>query len=99
MTSRTSDRDQPRRSAEQARQAVEALFQAPRSPPEKDVEVVVRRRRLASPDNVVHVSDTVQDVAEAVRAPRIFQVEKQEEHGGQPEGRILTSAAGPQARP
>jgi hypothetical protein len=53
---RTPHRDHPsRRQAEQARLAVEALFQTqqPRREDTADVDVVVKRRRVALTDNLI----------------------------------------------
>jgi len=81
MKSRTSTRNQsPLTDASQARLAVEALFQThqPRSEA-ADVDVVVKRRRIASTDHRVDGNDVAEVVADEVRAPRIFKVEKQQD--------------------
>jgi len=93
MNSHTSTRNQsPLTDASQARLAVEALFQAqqPRSEA-ADVDVVVKRRRIASTDHRVDGNDVAEVMADEVRAPRIFKVEKQQE--GQREGQDLSSNA------
>jgi hypothetical protein len=53
--------------------AVEALFQThqPRSEA-ADVDVVVKRRRIASTDDRVEGNDVAEVVADEVRAPRLF---------------------------
>ena len=81
MKSRTSTRNQsPLTDASQARLAVEALFQ-PQQPRSEaaDVDVVVKRRRIASTDHRVDGNDVAEVVADEVRAPRIFKVEKQQD--------------------
>ena len=90
MKSRTSTRNQsPLTDASQARLAVEALFQ-PQQPREAtDVDVVVKRRRIASTDHRVDGNDVAEVVADEVRAPRIFKVEKQQE--GLQDGQELPS--------
>ncbi len=94
MKSRTSTRNQsPLTDASQARLAVEALFQ-PQQPRSEaaDVDVVVKRRRIASTDHRVDGHDVAQVVADEVRAPRIFKVERQQE--GQQDGQeLLTNEA------
>jgi len=91
MNSRTSTQYQsPLTDAAQARLAVEALFQAPRLRSEAaDVDVVVKRRRIASTDHRVDGNDVAEVVADEVRAPRIFKVEKQQE--GQQDGQDFSS--------
>ena len=99
MTSHTPYRDQPsRQTAEQARLAVEALFQTKQAPPDKaaDVEVVVRRRRFASADGLAEGNDAGEGSTAAVRTPRTFKVERRHEGVEQPEGQGLPSAANPQ---
>ena len=91
MKSRTSTRNQsPLTDASQARLAVEALFQ-PQQPRSEaaDVDVVVKRRRIASTDHRVDGNDVAEVVADEVRAPRIFKVEKQQE--GQRDGQDSSS--------
>ena len=91
MKSRTSTRNQsPLTDASQARLAVEALFQ-PQQPRSEaaDVDVVVKRRRIASTDHRVDGNDVAEVVADEVRAPRIFKVEKQQE--GQQDGQDFSS--------
>ena len=91
MNSHTSTRNQsPLTDASQARLAVEALFQ-PQQPRSEaaDVDVVVKRRRIASTDHRVDGNDVAEVMADEVRAPRIFKVEKQQE--GQREGQDLSS--------
>jgi hypothetical protein len=63
--------------AEQARYAIEALFQPQRPCGEAaDVDVVVKRRRIASTDDRVSGKDDAQVLADEVRAPRVFQGRK-----------------------
>jgi hypothetical protein len=71
--------------AEQARFAIEALFQPQRPGGEAaDVDVVVKRRRIASTDDRVSGKDDAQVMADEVRAPRVFQVERQPEGQTEP---------------
>jgi len=68
------------RDSAQARFAVEALFQSERPRGEAaDVDVVVKRRRIAPMDNRVDGNDVAAFVAGEVRTPRIFKVEKQQQ--------------------
>jgi hypothetical protein len=66
--------------AEQARYAIEVLFQPQRPGGETaDVDVVVKRRRIASTDDHVSGEHDAQVMADEVRAPRVFQVERRPE--------------------
>jgi hypothetical protein len=81
MTIRSRHRNQSvPANAEQARYAIEALFQPQRPGGETaDVDVVVKRRRIAPSDDRVSGKDDAQVLADEVRAPRVFQVERQPE--------------------
>jgi len=85
MTSRMPNRNQSAsRNAEQARFAVEALFHPRRAIGETaDVDVVVKRRRIAPTDNRVNGKDAAEVVADEVRTPRIYTIEKQQQQEGQ----------------
>ena len=85
MTSRFPNRNQSAsRNAEQARFAAEALFHPQRPSGEAaDVDVVVKRRRIAPTDNRVNGNGVADVVADEVRTPRTFQVERQHQHEGQ----------------
>jgi len=81
MTTGTPSGNQPTpRDAAQARFEVEALFlvQKPRSKA-ADVDVVVKRRRIASADICVDGNDVAEVVVGEVRASRTFKVGKQQE--------------------
>ena len=81
MARRMPNRNQSAlRDSAQARFAVEALFQSERPRGEAaDVDVVVKRRRIAPMDNRVDGNDVAAFVAGEVRTPRIFKVEKQQQ--------------------
>jgi hypothetical protein len=82
MTDRTLNRDQTSpRDAENARLAVEALFETRPTVNEKaaDVEVVVKRRRAASADSPGYGDDSEHGAAAAVRARRVFKIEKRQQ--------------------